>query len=100
MTRIQERATEEQVRESPPAAQEAAGGPTPAPAGATHAIRVCFGRRWVVPELVAQLQAGSILELECEASAPAEVFADGRLAGLGAPVLVEGRLGIRMQRKT
>ena len=100
MTRIEEA---RYLQEARPVEQEAAAPCPPAnaaPAGATHAIRVCFGRRWVTPELVAQLQAGSILELECEASAPAEVFADGRLAGLGTPVVVEGRLGIRMERKT
>ena len=79
----------------------AAGAASQAPArtGAAHSIRVCFGRCWVSHELVNKLQAGSVLELDCEATSPAEVIADGRPSGLGTPVVVEGRLGIRMETK-
>lgn len=66
---------------------------------AARSVRVCLGRRWIAPEVVLQLQAGSIVELDCAADALAEVFADGRPAGGGTPVVVEGRLGIRMEKK-
>ena len=81
------------------AAAQAPGETGASPAGATRSVRVCFGRRWVSPDLVSQLQPGSILELDCEAGAPAEVYADGRLAGSGSPVVVDGMLGIRVERK-
>lgn len=71
-------------------------------------IRACFGRRWVSPELLGRLQAGSVLELDSDASSPVEIFADGRLAGFGSAVVVdlggpgqvaERRLCIRLDRK-
>jgi hypothetical protein len=76
-----------------PAPADASGG------GATRSVRVCLGRRWISPELAGRLQAGSIVELDCAADTPAEVFADGRPSGKGLPVVVEGRLGIRMEKK-
>ena len=74
-------------------------GKQPARLGATHSVRVCFGRRWLSPELAGQLRVGSILELDASASAPAEVYVDGRLAGVGTPLVVEGRLCVRLERK-
>jgi hypothetical protein len=67
--------------------------------GALRSVRVCLGRRWIAPEVVLQLQAGSIVELDCPSDCLAEVFADGRPAGRGSPVVVEGKLGIRMEKK-
>jgi hypothetical protein len=77
----------------------APAAPTAESGGAARSVRVCFGRRWVSPELVSQLQAGSIVELDSAAEAPAEVYADGRLAGRGSPVVVDGKLGIRLEKK-
>ena len=73
-------------------------GPVQRPV-APRSVRICFGRRWVSPELVGQLQAGSIVELDGGADAPADIYVDGRFAGSGSPRVVEGRLCVRVERK-
>ena len=69
------------------------------PAGAARSVRVCFGRRWVSPELLGRLRAGGVLELDADATSPVEIYADGRLAGFGSAAVVSGRLCIRLDRK-
>jgi hypothetical protein len=66
--------------------------------GAARSVRACFGRRWVWPELLASLQAGSILELDGDAASHVELYVDGRLAGFGSAVVAGERLCVRMDR--
>lgn len=77
----------------------AASAEPAAQAPPAHSVRVCFARRWLPPELAAQLRPGSILEMDSAASAPAEIFVDGRLAGLGTPLVIEGRLCVRLEKR-
>jgi flagellar motor switch protein FliM len=86
-------------QDRPGAAEPSRGRLGGASAGAARSVRVCFGRRWVWPELLGRLQAGSVLELDSEASSTAEIYADGRLAGRGSAVVVGGRLCIRLEQK-
>ena len=81
------------------AAVESQAAPALASAGAGRPVRLCFGRRWVSPELLARLQTGSVLELDSEVASPVEVYADGRLAGFGSAVVVGGMVCIRLDRK-
>jgi len=77
----------------------AASAESAAKTTSAHAVRVCFARRWLPPELAAQLRPESILELDSAASAPAEIYVDGRLAGLGTPLVIEGRLCVRLEKR-
>jgi len=81
------------------AAADGGARPDAAPAGAARSVRVCFGRRWVSPELLGRLRAGGVLELDSDAASPVEIYADGRLAGFGSAVVIGGRLCVRLDRK-
>lgn len=61
-----------------------------------HGVRVRLARQWMRPELAARMKVGSVLQLDCAESAPAEVFVDGRLLGTGSLVAVGGMMGIRL----
>jgi hypothetical protein len=66
---------------------------------AARSVRREFGRRWRSPELAGQLHPGSVLELDSQADAGVDVYADGKLVAKGEPVVVRGRLCVKVQQK-
>ncbi len=61
-------------------------------------VRVELPARRISLEELTRLRAGQILELECRATDPVELVADGRSVATGELVDIEGRLGVRVTR--
>jgi flagellar motor switch/type III secretory pathway protein FliN len=61
-------------------------------------VRVELPARRISLEELTRLRAGQILELDCRATDPVELVADGRPVATGELVDIEGRLGVRVTR--
>lgn len=61
-------------------------------------VRVELPARRISLEELTRLRAGQILELDCRATDPVELVADGRRLATGELVDIEGRLGVRVTR--
>lgn len=61
-------------------------------------LRVELPARRISLEELTRLRAGQILELDCRATDPVELVADGRRVATGELVDIEGRLGVRVTR--
>jgi flagellar motor switch/type III secretory pathway protein FliN len=61
-------------------------------------VRVELPARRISLEELTRLRAGQILELDCRATDPVELVADGRSVATGELVDIEGRLGVRVTR--
>lgn len=61
-------------------------------------VRVELPARRISLEELTRLRAGQILELDCRATDPVELVADGRRVATGELVDIEGRLGVRVTR--
>lgn len=61
-------------------------------------VRVELPARRISLEELTRLRAGQILELDCRATDPVELVADGRRIATGELVDIEGRLGVRVTR--
>jgi flagellar motor switch/type III secretory pathway protein FliN len=61
-------------------------------------VRVELPARRVSLEELTRLRAGQILDLDCRATDPVELVADGRPVATGELVDIEGRLGVRVTR--
>ena len=57
------------------------------------------GRRLSLDEL-ARLRVGQLLALDCQATDPVDLVADGRRIARGELVEIEGRLGVRVTQVT
>ena len=71
-------------------------GTVPGPPGTP--VRIEFGRRWLGSDEAARLRVGSVVAFDVAAAADVAVYAGGRLVAGGEPVLVEGKLGVRIRR--
>ena len=70
---------------------------TSAAACANLRVTLEFGRKVMTTDRVEELKVGSIVELDAFADDYVELYADGRLIARGRPIVVEGKLGIRVQ---
>lgn len=61
-------------------------------------VRVELPARRISLEELTRLRAGQILELDCRATDPVELVADGRRVATGELVDIDGRLGVRVTR--
>jgi flagellar motor switch protein FliM len=61
-------------------------------------VRVELPAHRISLEELTRLRAGQILELDCRATDPVELVADGRRVATGELVDIEGRLGVRVTR--
>lgn len=61
-------------------------------------VRVELPARRISLEELTRLRAGQILDLDCRATDPVELVADGRRVATGELVDIEGRLGVRVTR--
>lgn len=61
-------------------------------------VRVELPARRISLEELTRLRAGQILDLDCRATDPVELVADGRSVATGELVDIEGRLGVRVTR--
>lgn len=61
-------------------------------------LRVELPARRISLEELTRLRAGQILEMDCRATDPVELLADGRRVATGELVDIEGRLGVRVTR--
>lgn len=66
------------------------------PAPQAQRVRIEFGRRWVPAPQAATLQVGAVIELDCQADAPVDLFAGGKPVATGAPVVANGKMGVRI----
>jgi flagellar motor switch protein FliN len=63
---------------------------------ATSRVRVEMGRRTQTTGRLSALTPGSVIDLDRECDSPVDVYADGKLIALGEPVVVGGRLAVRV----
>ncbi len=61
-------------------------------------VRIEIGRRRLDSQDVAVLEAGSIVALEASVSDEVDVYINGKLHACGQPVVVDGKLGVRVTR--
>jgi flagellar motor switch protein FliM len=61
-------------------------------------VRVELPARRISLEELTRLRAGQIVDLDCRATDPVELVADGRRIATGELVDIEGRLGVRVTR--
>lgn len=61
-------------------------------------VRVELPARRISLEELTRLRAGQIIDLDCRATDPVELVADGRSVATGELVDIEGRLGVRVTR--
>jgi flagellar motor switch protein FliN/FliY len=59
-------------------------------------LRIDFGRTRLRGDEVARLRNGSVVALSSSTAEPVELHAGGRLVAYGEPVVVEGRLAVRV----
>jgi type III secretion protein Q len=81
-------------------ADEISGGPTDEGAtaidGLTLTVHVELAARRMSLESLARLRPGQVLELDCKATDPVDLIAEGRRIARGELVDIEGRLGVRV----
>jgi flagellar motor switch/type III secretory pathway protein FliN len=61
-------------------------------------VRIELGRRRLDARDAAVLEAGSIVALEATVSDEVDVYVNGKLHACGQPVVVDGKLGVRVTR--
>ncbi|MCK4602365.1 MAG: FliM/FliN family flagellar motor switch protein [Phycisphaerae bacterium] len=61
-------------------------------------LRISFGTAWLSPQEIARLAPGSVIELNSRAEADVEVYAGGRYAARGRPMVVDGSLAVRVRK--
>jgi len=59
-------------------------------------MRIELGRKWIAPREASRLTAGSLLELDAPTAGEVTVFVRGRFLARGEPVVVDGKLGVRI----
>lgn len=67
------------------------------PQNPSHGVRLEFGRQWLPVETVGRLGPDAVIELDVAADADVEVYAGGRLRARGGPVVVDGKLCVRVR---
>lgn len=73
--------------------QESSAGQAVSPT----AVRVTWGRKWLTPQALGELCVGAVLELDAAVEDEVEIGADGRTLALGEPVIVNGKLAVRVK---
>ena len=68
-------------------------------AGMQESCSVClgFGRKILRGDELRNLQVEAVAELDAFVDDYVDVYADGRLIARGLPVVVDGKLGVRVQ---
>ena len=74
--------------------------PDTCPASRTEPMRIELGHKWISPREASRLAAGSMLELDAPAAGEVTLFVRGRLLARGEPVVVDGKLGVRITETT
>ncbi len=64
---------------------------------ASCSVRLGFGRKILRGDELRNLQVEAVAELDAFVDDYVDVYADGRLIARGRPVVVEGKLGVRVQ---
>jgi flagellar motor switch protein FliM len=59
-------------------------------------LRIEFGRTRLPGDEVARLRSGSVIALSDLTAGPVGLYAGARLVAYGEPVVVDGRLGVRV----
>lgn len=64
--------------------------------------QVCleFGRKTLQRDQLGRLRAGEVIDLDAFVDDYVDVYADGKLIARGRPVVVDGKLGVRIQEST
>lgn len=65
--------------------------------GRDVAVRVEFGRQKLPLTELSNMAAGGVIELDCHCDEPVAVRAGGRIIARGQAVVVDGRLGVRIE---
>ena len=65
--------------------------------GRNVALRIELGRNLLSRELLASLEAGCAVELDCLADDCVELYAGGRRVARGEAVTVDGKFGVRVR---
>ena len=60
-------------------------------------LRIEVGRIWLWAQDVARLEAGATVVLDAPVDGDMAVHLNGRLVARGEPVVVEGRMGVRVR---
>ncbi len=60
-------------------------------------VRLEFGRKVLTADKARELKPGSIVELDAFADDYVDLYADGCLIARGRPIVIDGKLGIRVQ---
>lgn len=60
-------------------------------------LRIEVGRAWLWAHDVARLEAGATVVLDAPADGDMAVYLNGRLVARGEPVVVGGRMGVRVR---
>jgi len=60
-------------------------------------VRVEFGRKTLPAVEARELRSEAVVELSAFADDYVDVYADGRLIARGRPIVVDGKLGVRVQ---
>jgi flagellar motor switch/type III secretory pathway protein FliN len=64
---------------------------------APRGVRLEFGRQWLPSGPAGRLGADAVVELDAPAEGAVDVYADGRLRARGEPVVVDGKLCVRVR---
>ena len=64
--------------------------------GQTRQLRIEFGRRWMTPAELGELECGQVMELDAQVDDLVDVYVNGHLRGRGEAVVVDGKLGVRI----
>ncbi|HOD82597.1 MAG: Flagellar motor switch protein FliN [Planctomycetes bacterium ADurb.Bin126] len=64
--------------------------------GRTKQLRIEFGRRWLTPAELSDLECGQVMELDAQVDDLVDVYVNGHLRGRGEAVVVDGKLGVRI----
>ena len=59
-------------------------------------LRIEIGKTWLWQHDIASLAAGSTVELDARTGGGMDVYLNSRLIARGEPVVVNGRLGVRV----
>ncbi len=60
-------------------------------------VQVAFGRKAMKRDEAEKLRPAAVVELDAFADDYVDVYADGQLIARGRPVVVDGKLGVKIQ---
>jgi len=62
-----------------------------------HSVHLEFGRKVIPAAQARELEADAVIELSAFADDYVDVYADGRLIARGRPIVIDGKMGVRVQ---